>query len=134
MGTQIRPWVLAAAVLCVACGPTAPSGVALGIWGGDHIALTVTAIGASVEFDCAHGTLDAPLRLDASGHFDVAGTFVREGGPIQLGAPPNSRPARYSGVMDGRAIQLTVTLTDQPQTIGTFSLTRGATAKLVKCL
>jgi hypothetical protein len=119
----------------LACGPTRPSdSIALGTWAGDHVSLTVSETGATVEFDCAHGTLDGPLRLDQSRAFNVAGTFVREGGPIRLDPPPVTIPARYAAVVDGGSMMLTVTTNDQPQSIGPYALKLGATPRLTKCL
>jgi hypothetical protein len=119
----------------LACGPTRPSGaIALGAWAGDHVSLTVGEAGAIVEFDCAHGTLDGQLRLDQNGAFNVAGTFVREGGPVRLDPPPLIIPARYAGVVEGGSMTLTVTTTDQPQLIGPYSLKLGGTPRLMKCL
>jgi len=56
------------------------------------------------------------------------------GGPIRQDESPDRHPARYQGQTSGDSLQLTVTLTDLPQDIGTFTLTRGATARVVKCL
>ncbi|HEX7176121.1 MAG TPA: hypothetical protein VF240_12745 [Pyrinomonadaceae bacterium] len=103
-------------------------------WGGDHIRLVVREGGADIEYDCAHGTMDAPLDPDDAGRFDVAGHHVREGpGPIRLGKAPPSRPARYTGQVSGPTMMLTVTLTDTSQEVGVFTLTRGREGRLRKC-
>src|SRR5437764_579461 len=80
--------------------PPAATAVA-GTWGGKHVSLTIDAGGATLEFDCAHGSLSAPLSLDANGHFDIAGTYVAEGG-VMSQEPPPDRPARYSGTIAGQ--------------------------------
>lgn len=103
-----------------------------GEWGGQHVRLTVTDAGATIEFDCAHGSLDEPLLLDTSGHFDVKGRLVAEGGPVQKDEAENARPARYRGESDGQHMSLQVTL-ESGQDAGTFSLTRGGPARLFKC-
>jgi hypothetical protein len=103
-------------------------------WGGDHIRVVVREGGADIEYDCAHGTMDAPLDADGDGRFDVAGKHVREGpGPIRLGKTPPSRPARYTGKITGRTMTLTVTLTDTSQEVGSFTLTRGSEGLIRKC-
>jgi len=105
-----------------------------GTWGGRSVRLTVAESGAAIEFDCAHGSIEGPLRLE-DGKFDVAGVFVRErGGPVRRGEKPDKRPARYFGSTDGRALTLNVTLTEEDQTLGPFTLRRGASGKLFKCL
>ena len=69
-----------------------------GAWGDDHVVLTVTDNGGRVEFDCAHGTLDHPLRLDDRGRFSVPGTFVPErGGPRAAGRGGGGRARALPG-------------------------------------
>lgn len=119
--------------------PTAARGKALrnGIWGGEHVALTVTATGAEIEFDCAHGEISRPIALDAEGHFEAAGTFVREGGPISVPANGNlsEKPisAHYRGRVEGEAMNLTVTLASGNTLIGEFTLAKGKPPFLTKC-
>ena len=89
--------------------------VASGVWGGEHVRLNVRADGASIEYDCANGTIDEPLDLDAGGRFDAKGTHVREGpGPIRVGKlPPVVR--RVTRRVGGDEMSLTLTLTDTSQ-------------------
>jgi hypothetical protein len=112
-----------------------PSGLAPGVWGGDHIALFANDSGATVEFDCAHGSINLPVVVDSAGRFDATGVFVREhGGPTFPDQPEDSHPARYTGITDGSTMTLTITLTDSNQTIGTYVLFHGKVTHLVKCL
>jgi hypothetical protein len=125
--------LLVVAGAAAACGtPSAPSMMPTGPWGGDHILLTVGDTSAHVEFDCAHG--DIPVRLpDAS--FTVAGTFVREhGGPIRVDEAPDSHPALYVASMSGGTMTLTIRLADSGELVGTFTLTRGSSGRVFKCL
>jgi hypothetical protein len=109
--------------------------VAAGTWGGEHVALEVTADGGRIEYDCAHGEISEPLRLDRDGHFDAAGTHTPEhGGPVREDEEIVSRPARYAGRVDGTRMTLTVTLTDAREVLGTFTLTHGVPGRLLKCL
>jgi hypothetical protein len=109
--------------------------VAAGSWGGEHIALQVRENSASIEFDCAHGTIDQQLSTDAGGHFDVTGVYVREhGGPARQGEEPDTHPARYIGRTSGKRMTMTVTLTDSNRTIGTFELELGREPMVTKCL
>ena len=132
----VRPGlVIGAQIAVLACGPTTPTGltrVPSGVWGGDHARLTISDTAATIEFDCAHGTLDVPLFVDRTGRFDVGGIFVREhGGPIRVDEVLDQEPARYVGTVDGRTMILTV-ISSQP--VGTFTLVLGQAARLVKCL
>src|SRR3712207_1976555 len=53
-----------------------------GVWGGQHIRFEVNEGGANVEYDCARATVEGKILVDASGRFNVAGTYYREhGGP-----------------------------------------------------
>jgi hypothetical protein len=105
-----------------------------GIWGGPHVRLSMSEGGIQLEFDCAHGTITAPLGTDSQGRFDMPGTFVREGpGPIRVGRTPGARSARYSGRIDGKTMTLNVNLTEPDQALGSFTLTRGSEGRLWKC-
>jgi hypothetical protein len=109
--------------------------VPAGSWGGEHILLTVTDKGATFEIDCAHGTIDEPLALDANSRFSARGVYIRErGGPEREGQRPDSHPARYTGWSDGKTMTLTITLTDADQTIGEFNLALGRDPQMTKCL
>ena len=130
-------FLLGAVAATSACGssPSGPSPVLTGMWGGDHIALTVADTGTHIEFDCAHGDIPITLMVNARNEFDVSGTFVREhGGPIRVGEMPDSHPAAYVGSVTETTMVLTVRLTDTNEVIGTFTLSRGSPGRVVKCL
>jgi hypothetical protein len=104
-----------------------------GTWGGKGIVVQVTDAGATVEYDCAHGTIER-LELKGDGDFEARGTHTFESlGPTRAGAEPAARPARYTGRVGGDEMTLTVTLTDTSEEVGTFSLGRGRRTRLVKC-
>lgn len=108
--------------------------VPVGSWGGEHIALTVTQEGASFEIDCAHGTVNESLLIDANGRFSVRGIYVRErGGDLERGGQ-ESHPAGFTGWSNGKRMTLTIKLTDTGQTIGEFNLTLGQEPHMTKCL
>jgi hypothetical protein len=102
-----------------------------GTWGGKGILVQVTDDGATVEYDCAHGTIE---RLEFKGDgFEARGTHTFESfGPTRAG-DESARPARYTGRVSGDEMTLTVTLTDTLQEVGTFSLARGRRVRIVKC-
>ncbi|MGB8511110.1 MAG: hypothetical protein WCD76_22255 [Pyrinomonadaceae bacterium] len=110
-----------------------PERVPPGKWGGAHVRLEVHNDGAEIEYDCAHGTLAGPLRLDGEGRFHAKGTHVRERGHIRLGETPPGRPARFQGRVSARTMTLTVTLEDSTEDLGTFTLTQGSDGRLWKC-
>lgn len=108
--------------------------VKTGSWGGDHIRLDVTENGATIDYDCAHGTIDRKIVPDAAGQFDAVGTHVREhGGPIRKDEEENAHPARYSGQIQNDKMTLTVTETDKNITVGTFTLVYGENGRVMKC-
>jgi hypothetical protein len=105
-----------------------------GIWGGPSIKIEVSGNNATVEYDCAHGTITGPLKLDRNGKFSFPGTHVGErGGPIRINEVRQGRPVRFTGWTDGKKMTLTVTLVDDNQDIGTFTLVRGQESRLRKC-
>ena len=134
---------LSALLLVLACSScampiahplAATRGVAVtGDWGGEHVALSLSANGGQVQYDCAHGTVDAPMVADANGAFSVPGQHVREhGGPVRIGEQPESQPALYRGTVSGDRMQLHVT--SGAVEIGTYRLQRGVDARLFRCL
>ena len=115
--------------------PASGKPIEVGAWGGDHVNLLLTATGGTLEYDCAHGTIDQPFLTDSSGRFDLAGTHTREhGGPIRIGEKEDKRPARYTGTTDGRTMTLTVALAGSNEPLGTFTLTRGQPGRILKYL
>jgi hypothetical protein len=131
-----------AVALVVACAasPAAPSAQQVtalreGTWGGQHVSLTATAKGGTLEYDCAHGTVDAAITLDSTSRFDVRGRhYVERPGPRREGDDESGRPARYAGRVDGDKMEITITLTDTGDPIGTFSLEFGKSRRIRKCL
>ena len=128
------PSLFAICAALAACTPTSADGanVQTGAWAGEHIVMQVTGAGATVEFDCAHATIDAPLVLDSGGRFDLAGSFTPEGGP-ERGDQSRTVAARFGGVIRDSTLTLTVVLTENTETIGVFTLRHGAQARLFKC-
>jgi hypothetical protein len=104
-----------------------------GAWGGDDIRLAITASGASLEFDCAAGTIDAPFLTDASGHFNLPGSTWFTPPVVFENWQPDRRPARYSGVVEGNLMTLTVTRLEDGITTR-FTLARNAVPRLLKCV
>jgi hypothetical protein len=127
---------VAAAIATLACSMLpgrGPEQVPPGAWGGEHAALEVTATGALAEFDCAHAVIDEPLRLQDD-RFSVAGAYVPERGGPQREEPEIHHPARFAGILEGDRLTFSVQLTDQGLDVGTFSVVRGAQARVLKCL
>ena len=128
--TQRTTAVLLACVLLAGCrGDAVPNGA----WGGDHVVLTVSDNGARVEFDCAHGTLDHPLRVDDRGQFSVAGTFVLDhSGPVRADEVAAVHTARYQGRIDRQKVEFTLTVEGQTAQ-GPYTVTLAKAPKLEKC-
>jgi len=104
-----------------------------GTWGGQHIRLEVTARKVSIEYDCAHATIDKRIALDRNGRFDVPGMQSSErGGPVRPG-PESGYAARFAGQVKGNEMTLTVTNSETNEAIGTFTLKYGQQPRLMKC-
>jgi hypothetical protein len=109
--------------------------VAQGPWGGSHVSMNVTPEGARLEYDCADGGIDEPLRPDADGRFVAAGTHTPgHGGPIRVGEILPVFRARYDGRVEGGRMSLHVTLTETGVELGPFELRQGISGLLVRCL
>jgi hypothetical protein len=105
----------------------------LGLWGGEHVRMMVSLIGARLEYDCATGTIDQPIVLDTRGRFNAKGSYTPErGGPRRYGEVAAAR-ARYVGQVSADTMRLTVTLETNKEPIGVFSLSRGNDPLLTKC-
>jgi hypothetical protein len=108
--------------------------ISLGVWGGDHIQIDVARASATIEYDCAQGTINGPLTIDRTGKFNLSGTHVRErGGPVRQDEKRPGLPARYTGSIEGNKMTLTVVLTDSNEELGTFKLVRGNAGRVRKC-
>jgi len=106
-----------------------------GKWGGEHIGILVSDSSATLEYDCAHGTIDELIIPDDEGKFEVSGVHVFEhGGPIRSDEAIDEHPALYKGHILGNEMTLILVLTDTDTEINTFSLTRGVNPLIYKCL
>src|SRR5260221_9984166 len=107
--------------------------MAPGLWGGDHVRMMVSRIGARLEYDCADSTIDQPIILDAGGRFTAKGSYTpAHGGPRREGQDAAGR-ARYIGEVRADTMRLTVTLEDAKRPVGVFRLKRGDDPLLTKC-
>jgi len=105
-----------------------------GLWGGLHIALEMKDAGAEINYDCAHGRITETIVPDRDGNFRVDGIHVKEHpGPVREGED-NEQPASYRGSIQGDVMTLTVTLTKTNEEIGTFTLNRGSSGRVHKCM
>jgi len=105
-----------------------------GVWGGQHVRAEVIDSGASIEFDCAHGTIDEPIVLDRKGSFDVKGKFTTErGGPTRGDENSQDRVVRYRGQVKEQELSLTIMDAGTKETIDTFALTHGSDGRIRKC-
>jgi len=105
------------------------------MWGGDHISITFRGEGAQVEFDCAHGEFSKRLKTDADGTFDVPGTFTPEGaGPIRADRTPSARSVNYRGKIEGDTMSLSITFSDNNESVGSYTLKRGKHGRIRKCM
>ena len=112
----------------------APDALTPGVWGGEHIRFEVTETGASVEYDCAHGTVEGKIVVDARGRFNVYGLHYEEhGGPVRPGDDASGYRVRLSGRVGGSLMKLTVTRPGARKAVGSFSLARDREPFIVKC-
>ncbi len=118
---------------CLSSTGSSDAVLAPGGWGGEHASFQVTATGARLDMDCAHGSVDSVIIVK-DGRFDAPGVYVPEhGGPISSDEQPNPKTARYRGVLDHDRLRLTLEV-DGVGAVGPFDLTLGQPARLVKCL
>ena len=104
----------------------------LGVWGGEHARMTIESEGAMIQFDCGEGSINTGIVPDAEGRFQAEGTFTSGGGPDPVAGRPR-QAAVYSGTISGSTMELTGTVMDTAQSLGTFSLTLSDNGRLVPC-
>src|SRR5258705_2890438 len=73
-----------------------------GTWGGPNIRVEVESRSATINYSCAHGTIDGPFNLDSKGRFTWRGFHKREGpGPVRIDDDGNGIAAIYTGSVKG---------------------------------
>jgi hypothetical protein len=132
------PGALIAACVLSGCAMTAaPSQpdpvVKAGRWGGQDISMTVAAASTEIEFDCGRATVPGTIETDRDGRFVTTGTLLQDRpGPTRPNEP-TQRPIRLSGTVKGDDMKVSIVLTDRNEDVGSFTLTFGRAARLVKC-
>jgi hypothetical protein len=108
-----------------------------GVWGGDHLALTIRSDGADLEFDCAVGHIRTPLTVNGKGEFRVKGSYqVERPAPMRADTPVNADEGNeivYRGKLSGNALEITVTLPGETRP-SVFHLVRDREPTLMKCM
>ena len=106
-----------------------------GSWGGTHVGLVLGPDGGRLEYDCASGTIDGPLRTDAGGRFTARGTHMPgHGGPEREGEVPSRLPANYAGEVRGNRMTLRVRMPSTGVEIGPLTLRRDVEPVIFRCL
>lgn len=116
-------------------GEARKKGLPVGLWGGEHISMQVTELRTTIEYDCAHGTIEQRISLDRRGRFDVSGTQVAErGGPVRQNEQLSGDPVRFTGQVSGQRMKLSVRHSVTKSLLGDFTLVHGVEGKLRKCM
>lgn len=122
-----------------ACSSTSavlpPDGlVPLGNWGGDSSGMIVSDTATHLHIACTYGDVSGRIAVDATGGFDVSGSYTLRAYPITIGP---SVPARFVGHLSGSTLTVTAIVNDTTQhttvTRGPVTVTLGADAKLGPC-
>ena len=135
---RIRLLVVVSFILIItssaASRPRKMQRISTGSWGAPHIRIEVGQRSATIDYDCANGTIDGPLTLDSKGRFTWRGTHRREGpGPIRVDMETDGQPAIYTGSVKGDTMTLTVKLAGSNEVVDTFTLKRGGAGRVFKC-
>ena len=100
-----------AALSCASASPAVPADrlLPLGTYGGDSGGMIVGDTAMHLHVGCTFGDVSGRVPVDASGRFDVAGSYVLRAYPIAVGP---SVPARFTGTIDGDRVVVTATIDD----------------------
>lgn len=105
-----------------------------GEWGGQGVSMEATDTGATLNFDCATGSITEAIVPDGAGRFSVKGLFARQHpGPTREEDNNEGQAANYSGVIEGENLTLTITLTRNGEKAGTFNLGHGRIGRIRRC-
>jgi hypothetical protein len=134
----IRALVIVAVVLLITSAavsrPRKMQRLNSGSWGGTHIRIEVESGSATIDYDCANGTINGPLTIDSKGRFSWRGTHQREGpGPIRVDRQRQDQAAIYTGSVKGTTMTLTVKLVGSNEPLGTYTLEQGRAGRVFKC-
>lgn len=122
----MKRFLLLLAILLGSCSSDQGAVTLTGNWGGTNAGLEATASGATFHFKCgAHGEVVSPLRVDAAGRFDQAGTYD----PVLVAG--GARPAVFRGEVHGSQLSLDVDV-DQA-VLGSFQLAKEQPARFDVC-
>ena len=115
---------------CQAGSWITPGGDINGTWGGTNAGVIATDSTAHVHIGCESGDADGPIHLASGGRFDTTGSFTVGAYPI---GPGVTHPAHFHGVVLGKTMQLTVTLSDTARSFGPVTLQYGAEPRMGPC-
>ena len=118
-----------ALVACSAVTSTPITEVA-GTWGGDNAGLIVDKANVHVHIGCTVGDAVGPIRPDLDGRFVATGTYNVDAYPVDRGI---IHPASFDGRIVGETMTLSVTLTDNGQTLGPVTLVYGKEPTMGPC-
>ena len=108
---------------------TGPTGaLATGTWGGNNAGVVVDDTSMHTHIGCTYG--NAPRPGVTQGRFEVMGVHNITAHPVDLGI---LHPARFTGVVRGRLMTVTVTLTDTAVTLGPVTVQLGAEPRMGPC-
>lgn len=124
----------------VACSGTnvylaPPDGlIPLGNYGGDSAGMIVGDTATHLHIACTYGDVSGRIAVDASGRFDLSGSYMLRAYPITRGP---SVPARFVGRLVGNRVTVTVTVNDtvEKQTVvrGPVTVRLGDAPRLGPC-
>ena len=125
---SLLPSILA--ILACSAATSTPITDVVGTWGGDNAGLIVTNTNVHVHIGCTLGDAVGPIKTDANGHFEAAGTYNVDAYPIDRGIV---HPAKFTGQIVGVTMTLTVMLTDTARVLGPVTLIYGKEPKMGPC-
>ena len=129
-----RVTALAGLFLIAACATISKPTHLTGGWGGPHIGLLFEGGVATVQYDCASGTIDSAIFPGGDGRFTATGTHrPGQGGPVRVGQIFTSHRATYTGTETGDQMTLSVEV-EGGDKLGPFTLTRDSPPQLTRCL
>jgi hypothetical protein len=112
-----------------------PSSLSQGKWGGEQCVMNVSSEKIDFTWGCGFGEITEKVVL-SNGKFSISGTYKRGAGilPADSALWPKPQAAHYEGTLNGKTLQIKITLIDGNVDLGTYLLTLGQEEKISYCL
>lgn len=131
----IQLFLIATALLfsCAKSQTLSPDVPLAGNWGGEGIVLVASEKDVIMTFDCGSGTIERKV-IFSNNKFSEKGTYLQIFGNIPVNFDAKPRPVLYEATLVSDTFNLTMKSEDGKTTLGTYSVKKGTSGKINRCM